>query len=99
MLKIYAHELQNDLILPLNQGGLYSACDNEGKIFIGETSPQKYTPKHMNLTMKIIKITCIYKTCISSMLHRYEWNKRGLIQMSKFEKLFHNTKPTSLEKK
>ena len=41
LLQIYVRDCQNDLILPVTQGGFICARDNELKLYIGDTSIQK----------------------------------------------------------
>ena len=41
-------ELKNDLILPVTKDIFISAYDNGGKVYIGDTSLLKYTPKQKN---------------------------------------------------
>ena len=66
--QIYLHELQNDLILPIGQCGFISTSDDEDIVYIGDNSLQKYMSKHVKSTRNINKTTCVYETCISSIL-------------------------------
>ena len=96
LLHIYIGEFHTYLILPVTQGGLYGAHDNEGEICIGDKPIQKHLPKYVEPIINRNKIKCGCETCISSMLLQYKYNKWKLIQIYKFEKLFHNYAPTRI---
>ena len=90
MLQIPVREFHNDLFLPVYQGEFYSAQDEEGRLYTGDTLPRKYTPKHINSTRNINNITCVCETCIRAMFLKSDLNKLQLRLLDFFEKLYHN---------
>ena len=98
MLQIYVRDLNNALILPVTQGRLYGASENEGKVCIGDTSLCKYTLKHINTMIRISNITYGCETVISSILIKSESYKWRMRQIFKLKKLFHNDELKSLGK-
>ena len=57
--------MHNDLVLPVTQGGFSGDRDEEGIVYIIDTSLIKYMPKHMNKISSINKITRVCETFIS----------------------------------
>ena len=66
--------MQNNLIYPVSQGEFYGAINEYDIVFIGYKSPRNYTSKHRK-PMRRKKITCVFETCISTMLLQSDLNK------------------------
>ena len=63
MLKISVHELQNDLILSLSQGGFSGARNDGGRVYIGDTYLITYIPEHINTISNRNMIIFGFETC------------------------------------
>ena len=63
---------------------------------ISDTSLIKYMQKHGRIIIKINKMTCIFETCISSMLLQSDLNKWRLTKLARFVKLYINTESTGI---
>ena len=75
MLQNLIHKFQNNLFLLPAQGGFYDIRYDEDRVFIGDTSLRKYTPRNRN------NITCVCEACISAMLLQYYLNEWGLREL------------------
>ena len=69
---------QNDLILPVNQGGFFGTRYDEGRVYTGDISLRKEMVKHINSNININHITCVCETCISTMFLQSYLNKQQL---------------------
>ena len=67
LIQFLAHELHNDLLLPVSKGGFSGARDEEGRELIGNTILRKYTPNHIKQTININNIKCGCEACIIAM--------------------------------
>ena len=56
------------MILPIPQGGLFGAINEDRKVRIGDISLRKYMSKHTKLMININSITSGFKTSIRAML-------------------------------
>ena len=69
MIKISAHEMHNDLLLPVYQGIFYGSRNKDGRVCIGDTYLKKYIPKHINkiiyikiyhVDVKLVSVPCYF---------------------------------------
>ena len=56
------------MILPIPQGGLFGAINEDRKVRIGDISLRKYMSKHTKRMININSITSRFKTSIRAML-------------------------------
>ena len=59
-------EFYSDSIFTVNQCGFIGYCDDENKVYIGDTSLQNHILKHINPTRNRKIITCVSEACITS---------------------------------
>ena len=76
------------MVLLSSEGGLTGARTVDGKFCKLDTPLRKYIPKYIKPTSKKYKITCGYKTCISTMLLQSDINNWRISQLSKLDKLY-----------
>ena len=88
--------MYNNLILPVQQGGLFGARNSNDKTCIGDMYLSNYTQKYIKQTRNRNKITCVCETCISSMLLKLDLNKCRLSKFSKLDKLYTNYASTRI---
>ena len=84
MLQISVREIHNDIILSFYQGDFFGAINDDGRVYIGDTSLINYIPKHINPIIYRNKITCGCEICMSSMLLQSDLNKLWLMQLANF---------------
>ena len=65
----------------MSQGGFYASRNEDGRVYIGDTSLRNEMPKNINPTINRNKITCGYEIFISAMLFQYDLNKWRLTQL------------------
>ena len=88
--------MHNDMILPISQGKFFGAKTVDVKVCFGYIPLSKYMPKYIKPTRKINKITCSFKTCISSMSLQSDINKWRLSPLAKLDKLCINSTSTRI---
>ena len=91
LIQISVHEIHNDIILPVFQGGFHGGTNMYERVYIGDTYLIKYMPKHIKPMSNINRITCGYETCISAILFQYDLNKWWFTSLAKIDKFYINT--------
>ena len=97
LIQISLRDFYNDIILLVSQSGFYGEINEDGKLFIEDTSLIKYMPKHVK-PMREKRSICGYETCISAILFQYDLNKWRLTQLEKLDKLYIHEASTRLLK-
>ena len=68
LLQMSITEFYSDSIFTVNQCGFIGYCDDENKVYIGDTSLQNHILKHINPTRNRKIITCVSEACITSII-------------------------------
>ena len=77
LLQTSVRELHNDLILPVPQGELYGARNQEGRVFIGDTSMRKYMTNNIKHIIIRHFFICRCETYIIAVLFQFDLKNGG----------------------